>query len=227
MDEGGTGDRTLQSQKVYDRLRRDISARRLLPGAVLNEAILSERYDASRTPVREALFKLAQEGFLERVGRQLRVKEFTFADVEELYQLREGLEKMAARLCVERASEADLDALERQLEAYSRYDLASQYEAFNDHANLFHRSLAHLCGNRMIREQLLAIHDKVLVISARYYERGHTVEEARREHAMILRALRERDTTLAEAAVRYHIQGIISLYRQSNAPDRPERHAED
>ncbi len=219
MADSGRGDRTLQSQKVYDRLRRDISARRMLPGAVLNEATLSERYEASRTPVREALFRLEQEGFLEKVGRQLRVKEFTFADVEELYQLREGLEKMAARLCVERASEADLDALESQLEAYSTYDLASQYDIFNEHANLFHRSIANLCGNRMIRDQLLAIYDKVLVISARFYERGHSVEDAQREHAMILRALRERDVTLAEAAVRFHIQGVVSLYRQSNTPD--------
>lgn len=208
--------RRLRSQEVYDRLRRDITAQRLRPGSALHEAGLSERYDASRTPVREALFRLHQEGFLVRVGRQLRVKEFTFADVEELYQLREALEKMAVRLCIERATAADLQELDRQLDVYTSFDPETDTEAFNEHANKFHRSIAKLSGNCMICDSLEGIHDRVLVINARWWARAHSLEEAQREHGLILRAIWDRDVTLAEAAIRFHIQGVIGLYRQSN-----------
>lgn len=204
------------SRRVYNQLRRDISGRRLRPGAVLNEANLSELYETSRTPLREALFRLHQEGFLEKVGRQLRVKEFGFSEIEELYQVREALEKAAARLCVERASDASLDELGEHLELYRALDPQSDYEIVNEQANAFHRAIARICGNSLIHHQLEAIHDKVLVISERYWDQSHSLEEAYREHRFILNAIRSRDVTLAEAAVRAHVQGVIALYRQSN-----------
>lgn len=225
--QGGAAEATarkLHSQRVYDLLRRDISARRLGPGSVLNEAEASERYETSRTPLREALFRLHQEGFLEKVGRQLRVKEFTFADVEALYQIREALEKMAVRLCVERASDAGLQEIVRQVELYRALDPETDYEVVNEQANAFHRAIARACGNRQIEEQLEAIHDKVLVISDRYWELSHSFEQAYREHSVILDAILSRDVTVAEAAVRAHIQGVIKLYRQANVfePEDPE-----
>ncbi len=206
----------LQSRRVYDGLRRDISAQRLLPGTVLQEAALSEQFEASRTPVREALFRLHQEGFIEKVGRQLRVKAFSLAEVEELYQLREALEKMAVRLCIDRASDASLDEIQAQLERYTEFDVDADYEAFNEYANQFHRSIVALCGNSMIQAQLAAIYDKVLVINSRYWRVGNTVEDAQRDHAYILRAIRNRDVVVAEAATRAHIQGIVTLYRDTN-----------
>lgn len=215
---GSSNARQLQSRRVYDLLRRAISGRRLGPGAVLNEADLSERYETSRTPLREALFRLHQEGFLEKVGRQLRVKEFSFSEVEELYQLREALEKAAARLCCERASDAQLDEIEGQLERYRELCANSDYEELNEQANAFHRALARACGNTLICRQLEAIHDKVLVINERYWGQAHSLEEAYQEHHYILNAIRRRDVTVAEAAVRAHIQIIIVLYRQANLP---------
>lgn len=215
-DTGRAGGHQLHSRRVYDLLRRDISGRRLRPGTLLNEANLSEIYKTSRTPLREALFRLHQDGFLERVGRKLRVKMFSFAEIEELYQVREALEKAAARLCVERASEAGLDELTRQLELYRALDPEDGYEALNEQANAFHRAIARISGNTLIHRQLESIHDKVLVISERYWSQSHSFEEAYREHRSIHDAIRSRDVTLAEAAVRAHIQGVIALYRQAN-----------
>jgi DNA-binding GntR family transcriptional regulator len=210
------GARKLQSQRVYEQLRRDIAAQRLKPGTVLHEGQLSERYNASRTPVREALFRLQQEGFLHKPGRQLRVRALTYADVEELYQMREALEKMAARLCVERATDADLAEVENQVESYVDFDPRADYDAFNQHANQFHRTIARLSGNGAIYRALEAIHDKALVINFQYWKQDHSFEEARRGHLMILRAIQARDVTLAEATVRLHIQEVIALYRKGN-----------
>lgn len=218
-DGAAAGPPLRQSSKVYDELRRDITGCRLRRGTPLQEAALSERYGASRTPVREALLRLQEEGFVERIGRRLVVKEFSFAEVQELYEMREALEKMAVRLCIERASDRDLDELERQLDAYHDFDPVTDYAAFNEHANRFHRSIAALSGNAMIQKELEAVHDKVLAVNVRYWGQGDMRDEARRGHLTILQALRDRDILVAEAAVRVHIRGVIKLYRQHNRPD--------
>lgn len=207
----------LQSQRIYDQLRRDIASRRLQPGAVLNEITLSEQLVASRTPLREALTRLRQEGFLEKHGRQLRVKAFTLEQVRHLYQLREALEKMAVGLCVARADAEDLDEIARQLDGYERFDIDRDYETFNEYANLFHRSLADICGNPMIRDQLHAIHDKVLIINARFWGKPRSIEEAYDGHNFILQAIRKRDATLAEAAIGAHVREVIDLYLYDGA----------
>lgn len=212
------GDRgvPLQSQRIYHELRRDIAAQRLVPGTILSEIALSEELNASRTPLREALTRLHQEGFIEKQGRQLAVKAFTSDEVRHLYQLREALERMAVTLCVERASDSDLDEIAEQLEAYAGFDIEHDYASFNEYANLFHRSLADLCGNPMIRDQLHALHDKVLVINARYWGKPHSTTEAFEGHNFILQAIRKRDALLAEAAIRAHIRQIVDLYLETD-----------
>jgi len=218
-----TDDRELRSHTVYAQLRQTISQGELPPGQVLLEAALSERYDASRTPVREALFRLEQEGFVEKVGRQLRVKEFTYPEIEELYQYREGLEKMVVRLCIERCSDAELRELEQEVGSYGS-SYPPDHEFFNQHASSFHRKLAELSGNRTIHDSLMAIHDKVMMISYRLLSAPHYFQEAMDEHGLVLKAIKDRDVTIAEAAVRMHIQGVIQTFRRANeAPEGEKR----
>ena len=202
----------LQSQRIYDQLRRDIAAMRLAPGAVLNEIVLSEQVDASRTPLREALSRLRQEGFLERRGRQLAVKAFTPEEVRHMYQFREALETMAVGLCVENAAPERLDEIAAQLDRYREFDLGRDYAAFNEYANLFHRSLADACGNPVIASQIHSVHDKVLVINARYWGKPHSTEEAHYGHDLILQSIRKRDAELARAAMRAHIRQVVELF---------------
>jgi GntR family transcriptional regulator of vanillate catabolism len=211
---------TLQSQRIYDRLRHDIAGQRLQPGTVLNEIALAEDMEASRTPLREALTRLRQQGFLERKGRQLAVKSFTLADVRDLYQLREALERIAIVLCVERASDADLLEIGEQLERYGDFDIERDYAAFNEYANQFHRSLADICGNPMIRDQLYAIHDKVLVVNARFWRKPRSADEAYEGHRFLLHAIQKRDGILAEAAMRAHIREVVDLYLEAGSCPR-------
>jgi DNA-binding GntR family transcriptional regulator len=86
---------------VYTQLERDIAEFRLLPGDRFTEAEISGRLGVSRTPVRQALFKLQQEGYVEVLFRNgWRVLPFDFNQFEDLYDLRMVLETTAAhRLC--------------------------------------------------------------------------------------------------------------------------------
>lgn len=208
-----------QSKKVYDALRRDISSLYLRPGSRLHEEDLGELYKASRTPIREALLRLHHEGFVERDGRILRVKRYTFPDVLEIYQFREALESAAVRLCVERASDNDLKTIEDQIHKYLEFNLETDRLTINSYANLFHRSLASLCGNKLIDTNLQTIYDKVMVISDLYWDMS-SVEKAHHDHLRILHTIRKRDMRAAEEATRNHIRHVIQIYQENL--DTPE-----
>ncbi|MES2956274.1 MAG: GntR family transcriptional regulator, partial [Pseudomonadota bacterium] len=90
-----------RADEVYEELKRDVSGFKLVPGDRFTETEISERLGVSRTPVRQALFRLQQEGFVEVLFRSgWRVLPFDFNQFEELYDLRMVLETTAAhRLC--------------------------------------------------------------------------------------------------------------------------------
>lgn len=203
-----------RSQSVYVQVRRDIGLLELAPGTVLNEAEIGVRYSASRTPVRQALQRLEQEGYVEKVGRQLRIRAFTFEEVEGLYQLREAYEKMAVRLCIEKATDKELDQIKAQVESYRKIGESSNLGEFTVFVNEFHWSIARLSGNRELFTALMSVVDKVTIITNGYLPKGQSITEAELEHASILQAIYDRDVTVAEAAIRAHLQRVVRTYRE-------------
>jgi DNA-binding transcriptional MocR family regulator len=103
-----------QSSQAYAQLRRDILTCRLEPGSRIAQAQLVERYAFGLTPIREALKRLEQEGFVRAIPRfGYRITPVTVKDVEDLYDLRQVLETGTLRLAIERASEAQVAEIER------------------------------------------------------------------------------------------------------------------
>lgn len=100
---------------IYARLKRDISVGEISNGTRLLEAELAERYEVSRTPIRQALLALEQDGLVTRKGRSLAVRTQTTTEVMELYEVRELLEERAARLAARRSDESDRVVLHRLL----------------------------------------------------------------------------------------------------------------
>src|SRR5471030_2914855 len=123
--EGTLSDRTLLSSmgpmseptlklRVYEGIKQLILSGKLRPGQKLAERDLGERLKVSRTPIREALGRLVQDGLVEsRPQRGHFVREVDAKTVEDLYDLREMLEKHAIRLAMRRLSDADLAELDR------------------------------------------------------------------------------------------------------------------
>jgi DNA-binding GntR family transcriptional regulator len=93
---------------VYARIRDDIVAGALAPGEPLVEIAMAGRYGTSRTPVREALRRLEQDGLVERAERGMRVRARSPEEVLEIYDVRIGLEATAARWAAARRTELDL-----------------------------------------------------------------------------------------------------------------------
>ncbi|HLI14733.1 MAG TPA: GntR family transcriptional regulator [Acidimicrobiales bacterium] len=99
------------ARSVYDALRDEIVTGKLAPGTPLVATALAKRFRVSRTPIREALLKLRQDGLVEPTGGGLEVRRQSPEEILEIYELRVLLEEFAARSAASRRSELDLNRL--------------------------------------------------------------------------------------------------------------------
>jgi DNA-binding GntR family transcriptional regulator len=190
-----------QSETVYDRLRAAILAFELAPGERLPERSLEARFSASRTPVRAALQRLEGEGLVTRGERGFAVAHLDLDDVRSLAELRLAIEPAAARLAVERASDAAIAELADALPHPS-----TAIEGVRAGAEL-HAALAALGGNRFMAESVRSAMTRLE--RTRYLEvRDAAAREAAwREHQQILAAIAARDSETAVALLTAHITG--------------------
>jgi DNA-binding GntR family transcriptional regulator len=172
----------------------------------LDERQLSAELGVSRTPIREAITLLEQEGFVRSVPRRgIFVVRKTKAQILELIALWAAIESMAARLACTKASDKDLAQLKRVYGADEDQDDVSEYSQKNV---AFHQAIIRLGGNRQIMDlsENLILHMRAIrAVSIRQECRFET---SRREHAGIIEALEKRDADRAERLVREHTLGL-------------------
>lgn len=139
----------------YAVLREHIVSGELAPGETLSEVALAERLSVSRTPIREALRRLEQDGLVRRAGRRLVVRRRTPEEVAEMYEVREVLEACAARAAARRATGLDvarIEAAEERLRAGVAEDVSPVGMARLTHE--FHREIWVGAHNEALLETL-------------------------------------------------------------------------
>lgn len=193
---------------IADALREAVLAGSIRAGASLVEADLAARFEVSRGPIRDALRELAREGLVVDLPRRgTVVSTLTFTDIQEVYEVREGLEIAAARLTVGRAVDAqiaDLAARVRSLEA--AWQRGADYSESLAEDLAFHRDLVALSGNgRLIAsyEQML-VQTQLNAITAAELNPRLRRGQKRSAHREILRALRAREVDNATRAIADH-----------------------
>ena len=188
--------RTL-SEQVYRAVRAKIMDGALAPGAFLREKDL-ESMRVSRTPIREALGRLASEGFLERLPhRGFRVPEESLGNLLELYPIVASLELLAGRLALERFTAADIAELKevnRRLgEAQDRGDVRAML-AQNEG---FHRIVSERGGNRRLALLLDDLRSQLTRLELWYYSGRDRTQRSIREHEEIIAAIEHGDRARA------------------------------
>ena len=194
---------------VYGALKRLIVESRLRPGMKLVHQELAERLGVSRTPVREGLERLYQEGLVSRIPRRgFYVAEIDEHESRELYELREALETFALRLSMSRGIPARelsrLEALNRRYGTLLR-DGATHERMLVDRD--FHLALARCSGNGALVRALESVFDRLIVKIRTEGYRTVRGEEAMREHVALLTALRAQEANRAPQLLARHIQG--------------------
>ncbi|WP_337845951.1 GntR family transcriptional regulator [Thermus sp.] len=197
-------------EAVYRHLKDLLLSGRFAPGERLSEPLLAQELGVSRTPVREAFMRLAEEGLVELVpGKGARVRRFSPEEVEEVYGVRALLEGEAARLAALRATLWELEELKERLKAIDeapREDYAEQMRRDLE----FHRTLVRLSGNRTLfrlYEDLLSS----LALARSALPNLSQEETTREEHRAILEALKARDPEGARRAVEAHVERFKGL----------------
>jgi DNA-binding GntR family transcriptional regulator len=200
-------------QLAYDALKKAIMNMDIYGHAEpirLDERQLSRELGVSRTPIREAITLLEQEGFVRSVPRRgIFVMRKTKAELIELITVWAALEAMAARLAARSASDRDLAALARAYGAPAGEgeDDVSEYSERN---LAFHQAIIRLSGNRQIAELTGNLILHMRAIRAVSIRQAGRLETSRREHAAILAALTRRDSEAAERLVREHALGLAA-----------------
>lgn len=197
------------AERIYGQLKDDIFEFRLLPGDRFSEGEIAERMAASRTPVRQALYRLEREGYLEvyfRSGWQ--VKPFDFAHFEELYDVRIVLELAAVkRLCDREAGEAPvlLDDLKRiwMVAPEQRLEDGREVSRLDER---FHCQLVEATGNREMARLHGEVSEKIRIIRRLDFTQTPRVEATYDEHARILGAILSRRCEEAQLLLKTHIE---------------------
>jgi DNA-binding GntR family transcriptional regulator len=197
MDKAKTVRSRSIAAKVYEQLRSAILSREYPPGSILTETDLAERFGCSNTPVREVLRSLQAEGLVEVIPfKGYLVTQASLRDVQELLELRAGLEGYAAELAASRATERELDQLKLLAsQTFIRGDEES-YIAYQGVNREFHLAVARAARNQQILGLIESTFDQLQRL---LYEDLHMVEpgEAGKEHQGLVEAMRLRRPTQA------------------------------
>lgn len=197
------------AERIYGQLKDDIFEFRLLPGDRFSEGEVAERMAASRTPVRQALYRLEREGYLEvyfRSGWQ--VKPFDFAHFEELYDVRIVLEQAAVKRLCDRDTE-ETPALLSELKRIWMVAPEQRLEDGREVSRLderFHCQLVEATGNREMARLHGEVSEKIRIIRRLDFTQTPRVEATYDEHARILGAILSRRCEEAQLLLKAHIE---------------------
>lgn len=182
----------------------------------LDERQLSEKLGVSRTPVREAVAMLEQEGFVKSMPRRgIMVLKKTRREVIEMVQAWAALESMAARLAVANASDASIGKLRRLFESFGEghkpADFLGEYSAANIE---FHQTLVQLSGSAALVDITSNIFMHVRGIRQITIGRDDRATKSMDDHLAIIEALERRDVEAAERLSRDHTLGLAKYVEE-------------
>jgi DNA-binding GntR family transcriptional regulator len=215
------------SARIYSDLRAELVSMERRPGEVISEAEIALSYGVSRTPVREAILKLSDEGLVEIFPQSgIFVSRIPLAALPEAIIIRKALEETTARLAAERATPSQILTLHSILERQREADAASDRDGFHQADETFHATIAEVARYPGIWTLILQV--KVNVDRFRRLTLPQTGRMAQviAEHAVILAAIEQREPEGARRAMGAHLErllGDISATQHTNPEFFDER----
>ncbi|HEY1703287.1 MAG TPA: GntR family transcriptional regulator [Trebonia sp.] len=216
---------TRLADEAYDAIKRMIRDRELRPGSKITEAVLTRKLGMSRTPVRDALTRVAAEGFLEPyAGRGYIVQAIKEQDLDNVYRVRAELDALAAEEACQRARRVDIARLEDLMDDIAGARAGGRDNDVTTLNNDFHAMLGEISGNAFLKETLdgiRSVFDRNRPIA---YTRGTIADGAYsdrmfKEHSGILDAIRGRDAELARRLAKEHVEYVLAIRKAQLAQD--------
>ena len=194
--------------KIYDSLKAAITSMNIYAENAelrLDERKLSEQLSISRTPIREALARLEQEGLVTIVPRRgVYIVRKTKVEIMEMLTVWAALESMAARLITLNASDDEIASLRTLLTGYSQGQVKDHIDEYSDDNINFHQAILRMSGNQLIFDTAENLFIHMRSIRARTIGEIDRAQRSIVDHLQIVEALEARNTGLAEQLVREH-----------------------
>ena len=216
------------SERAYEEIRNRLLKGEYAPGARLSESDLSEICGVSRTPVREALRRLALEYFVRiEPNRGAFVIDWSREDIMDMFEMRSMMEGLAARKAAERVSEQQLIDLTNIIEkidevAYFKSgNMMSDFLALN---RQFHEIVFEASGSPRLTEIISRFVEQAVVVRTAAQFSPDDILRSNHHHKELLSAIKAKNGTLAENIMRVHILAASSRYHDDYMPAKSNRH---
>lgn len=209
---------------VHSKLRSAILSLEIKPGTVLQERQIADKMNVSRTPVREALFKLEIEGLVKRFPNQgIFVTELTLQDVKDAYQIREFIEPSATALAVSCVDKAELECLLNKLTSL-KYSEIPEKEKFLKH-NILDSRLHEIILDSLENKYLTAFMNTISGICTRARGIGTPIRftESTNEDIAIIRSMLDNDPKKAYESMHIHIVNTAKRLIAALSPNSNEK----
>ena len=198
--------------RIYESLKAAIMDTNIYDGDAelrLDERKLSEQFGISRTPLREALARLDQEGLVRIVPRRgIYIVRKSKAEILEMITVWAALESMAARLITQNASEDEIASLRALCSTFDGDAVKAHIDEYSDTNIQFHQAILNMSKCELLNDLAQSLFMHVRAIRARTISEKDRADKSIVDHMHIIEALEARDTELAERLVREHTMNL-------------------
>ena len=204
---------------IYEVLKEAITSMNIYDPAAdlrLDERKMSEQLGISRTPLREALVRLQQEGFIDVVPRKgVYIKRKSLEEILEIITVWAALESMAARLAAKRASDKEIASLRELVFKFTNDRAKGQLDEYSEANIVFHQRILELSHCSMLKEIADGLFLHMRAVRARAMAEADRVSRSLVDHTHIIEAIEARDAGLACELVRDHTMRLHDHVRKT------------
>ena len=200
---------------VFQTLREAILRGDLQPGERLMEIQLANKLGVSRTPIREAIHMLEQEGLVVTIPRKgAEVAKMTLKDMEDVLEIREALDVLAAQLACGRISEEGLAELKDKKKDFELSLKSADVKQIAEADVRFHDVIYEATGNPKLVNLLNNLREQIYRYRVEYLKNDQNYPSLLEEHEAIYHALVERDESLITQAVQVHVRNQATAVKE-------------
>ena len=196
-------------ERVYKILKGMIVSQEFPPGVKIDEEQLAKQLGVSRTPIRESLLRLENEGIVKIIPRRgASIVRHSREKIVELLLLREVLEGFAARLVAKNINETVLEKMKSLFRPFSKSNIRDRSKQYTQADMDFHNLVISTSKNSFLINMANVLNDHIQMLRLRTVSLKGRPEHSLQEHLMILQALEDRRPALAESLMKKHIENV-------------------
>lgn len=217
-------ERISSTDRVHALLREAIVSGELESGSFHSIYQMAERFEVSRTPMRDAVLRLADAGLVQiERNRGVRIRGLSVADIRDIFESRLLLEVPAAGYAAEHAPASVLSELQATLEATGRSAVQGDVGNFTRHDRDLHNIVMLATGNTRLAGIVGSLRDTTQALGASTFNRSRDLGEVQREHVPIVAAIVERNAAEARAQMTAHLEttGLLLMNQVAAVTNEP------